>query len=258
MVLILPPPPTVTPRPQYETVEPQTPLVRIFNPASRYKTQANTYRYFGPLLRFDHQQPLTLEEATKLTLKDTASHKGKEDPSRGITYWGYTLSCCLVELFGDTKIVEFKDYEVAVAIIEQPLLLLDIRGTGAMAAGLKRSFTVVEDDELPRRGCVAALGSVADRLVSQAWSRYFYEQTDIYQKVDGILYSNAHNGEKAVALYGHLTHLGRPQVACPHKRSEPIISDASIETRPLKDKSIRHLIDAAVAQNNMNCFEPYS
>lgn len=218
MVLILPPPPTVTPRPQYETVEPQTPLVRIFNPASRYKTQANTYRYFGPLLRFDHQQPLTLEEATKL--------KGKEDPSRGITYWGYTLSCCLVELFGDTKIVEFKDYEVAVAIIHKPLLLLDIRGTGAMAAG-----------------SVAALGSVADRLVSQAWSRYFYEQTDIYQKVDGILYSNAHNGEKAVALY---------------ERSEPIISNASIETRPLKDKSIRHLIDAAVAQNNMNCFEPYS
>ena len=218
MVLILPPPPTVTPRPQYETVEPQTPLVRIFNPASRYKTQANTYRYFGPLLRFDHQQPLTLEEATKL--------KGKEDPSRGITYWGYTLSCCLVELFGDTKIVEFKDYEVAIAIINKPLLLLDIRGTGAMAAG-----------------SVVALGSVADRLVSQAWSRYFYEQTDVYLHVDGILYSNAHNGEKAVALY---------------ERSEPIISNASIETRPLKDKSIRHLIDAAVAQNNMNCFEPYS
>ena len=226
MVLILPPPPTVTPRPQYETVEARTALVRIFNPATRYKTQANTYRYFGPLLRFYHQQPLTLEESAKFTLKGTASHKGKEDPERGITYWGYTLSCCLVELFGDTKIVEFHDYEVAIAIINKPLLLLDIRGTGAMAAG-----------------SVAALGSVADRLVSQAWSRYFYEQTDIYQKVDGILYSNAHNGEKAVALY---------------ERSEPIISNALIQTRPLKDQSIRHLIDAAVAQNNMNCFEPYS
>jgi hypothetical protein len=235
MVLILPPPPTVTPRPQHETVETQTALVRIFNPASRYKTQASTYRYFGPLLRFDHHQPLTKEEAAKF--------KGKEDPNRGITYWGYTLSCCLVELFGDTKIVEFKDYEVAIATLEQPLLLLDIRDKGAMAAG-----------------SVAALGSVADRLVSQAWSRfllnslnggnprngfsrYFYEQIDIYQKVDGILYSNAHNGEKAVALY---------------ERSEPIISNAKIQTRPLKDRSIRHLIDAAVAENNMNCFEPYS
>lgn len=217
MVLILPPSPTVTPRPQHETVETQTALVRIFNPASRYKTQATTYRYFGPLLRFDHHQPLTKEEAVKLN--------GKEDPNRGITYWGFTLSCCLVELFGDTKIVEFKDYEVAIAIIKQPLLLLDIRDKGAMAAG-----------------SVAALGSVADRLVSQAWSRYFYEQIDIYQKVDGILYSNAHNGEKAVALY---------------ERSEPIISNAKIQTRPLKDKSIRHLIDAAVAENNMNCFEPY-
>jgi hypothetical protein len=235
MVLILPPPPTVTPRPQYETVEPRTALVRIFNPASRYKTQANSYRFFGPLLRFDHQQPLTKEEATSL--------KGKEDPERGITYWGYTLSCPLVELFGDTKIVEFKDYEVAIAISEQPLLLLDIRDKAAMAAG-----------------SVAALGAVADRLVSQAWSRfllnslnggnprngfsrYFYEQTDIYQEVDGILYSNAHNGEKAIALY---------------ERSEPIISNALIKTRPLKDRSIRHLIDAAVAENNMNCFEPYS
>lgn len=80
-------------------------------------------------------------------------------------------------------------------------------------------------------------------MVSQAWSRYFYEQIDIYQKVDGILYSNAHNGEKAVALY---------------ERSEPIISNAKIQTRPLKDKSIRHLIDAAVAENNMTCFEPYA
>lgn len=217
MVLILPPPPTVTPRPQHETVETQTALVRIFNPASRYKTQASTYRYFGPLLRFDHHQPLTKEEAVKLN--------GKEDPNRGITYWGFTLSCCLVELFGDPKIVEFKDYEVAIATLEQPLLLLDIRDKGAMAAG-----------------SVAALGSVADRFVSQAWSRYFYEQIDIYQKVDGILYSNAHNGEKAVALY---------------ERSEPIILNAKIQTRPLKDKSIRHLIDAAVTENNMNCFEPY-
>jgi hypothetical protein len=217
MVLILPPPPTVTPHPQHETVETQTALIRIFNPASRYKTQASTYRYFGSLLRFDHHQPLTKEEVGKF--------KGKEDPLRGITYWGFTLSCCLVELFGDTKIVEFKDYEVAIATLEQPLLLLDIRDKGAMAAG-----------------SVAALGAVADRLVSQAWSRYFYEQTDIYQEVDGILYSNAHNGEKAVALY---------------ERSEPIISNAKIQTRPLKDRSIRHLIDAAVAENNMNCFEPY-
>lgn len=218
MVLISPPPPTVTPRPLYETVEPNTPLVRVFNPATRYKTQAITYRFFGSLFRFDHQQPLTKEETTKL--------KGKEDPKRGITYWGYTLSCCLVELFGDSKIVEFQDYEVAIAIINKPLLLLDIRNKAAMAAG-----------------SVAALGATADRSVSQAWSRFFYEQTDIYQKVDGILYSNAHNGENAVALY---------------ERSEPIISNARIQTRPLKHKSIRHLIDAAVNENNMNCFEPYS
>jgi hypothetical protein len=219
MVLIAPPPPiNCTPRPQYKTVTPLTPLVRIFNPASRHKTQADTYRYFGPLLRFDHHQPLTKEEATRL--------KGKKDPSRGIAYWGFTLSCCLVELFGDSKIVEFKDYEVAIATIKQPLLLLDIRESGAMAAG-----------------SVAALGSVADRSISQAWSRYFYEKTEIYQEVHGILYNNAHNGEKAIALY---------------ERSSLIIRSANIQTRLLRDKSIRHLIDACVADNNMNCFEPYS
>ena len=232
MVLILPPPPNVTPRPLYETVEPETPLIRIFNPASRYKTQADTYRFFGPLLRFDHQLPLSQLQAAQISdlpmptaWNEQSSLKGKDDPNRGITYWGYSLSCCLVELFGDTKIVEFKEYEVAIAIVKQPLLLLDIRGKGAMAAG-----------------SVLALSSVGDRLVSQAWSRYFYEQTDIYSKFDGILYSNAHNGEAALALY---------------ERSEPIISNAKMQTRPLKDKSIRHLIDAAVAENNMNCFEPY-
>ena len=143
MVLILPPPPTVTPRPHHETVKTKTALVRIFNPASRYKTQASTYRFFGPLLRFDHHQPLTKDEAVKFN--------GKEDPTRGITYWGFTLSCCLVELFGDPKIVEFKDYEVAIAIIKQPLLLLDIRDQGAMAAGSGRGAPAARALQLWRR-----------------------------------------------------------------------------------------------------------
>ena len=134
---------------------------------------------------------------------------------------------------GDSKIVEFKDYEVAIAIIKQPLILLDIRDKGAMAAGL-----------------VSALGSVADRSISQAWSRYFYDQTEIYQEVHGIVYNNAHNGEKAMPSASFAIAL--------YERSSLIIRSADIQTRLLRDKSIRHLIDACVADNNMNCFEPYS
>jgi hypothetical protein len=52
-----------------------------------------------------------------------------------------------------------------------------------------------------RAGSVAALAKVADRSLSQAWSRYFYEQTSLYGQIDGISFHNAHNEEEAIALY---------------------------------------------------------
>jgi len=52
-----------------------------------------------------------------------------------------------------------------------------------------------------KAGSVAALAKVADRSLSQAWSRYFYEQQKIYSEVDGIIYYNAHNDEEAIVLY---------------------------------------------------------
>jgi hypothetical protein len=52
-----------------------------------------------------------------------------------------------------------------------------------------------------RAGSVAALAKIADRSLSQAWSRYFYEQTRVYGQIDGIRYFNAHNDEDAIALY---------------------------------------------------------
>jgi hypothetical protein len=39
-----------------------------------------------------------------------------------------------------------------------------------------------------KAGSVAALAKTADRELSQAWSRYFYEQEEIYGKIDGIIY----------------------------------------------------------------------
>jgi hypothetical protein len=52
-----------------------------------------------------------------------------------------------------------------------------------------------------KAGSMAALSKTADRSLSQAWSRYFYEHQEIYTDVDGIIYYNAHNDEEAIVLY---------------------------------------------------------
>jgi hypothetical protein len=170
VVLIELPPPKRPPNPLYSTLEAGTSLRRIFDP-TRHGTQALTFRHYGPINRFDHHR---------------VSDEGewRSDPERGIYYAAFTLSGCLVEIFGDSGVIEIKDQEVALVEVTRPLTLLDLRGSGAM-----------------RSGSVSALAKVADRLLSQAWSRYFYEQQEIYGKIDGIRYYNAHNDEDAIALY---------------------------------------------------------
>ncbi len=145
-------------------------MVRLFDP-SRHGATAIGFRSYGPLLRFDH-------------------HRGQEDgtPSddagRGIYYAAMTLSGCLVEVFGDTGVVDLHRHYVASPILRRDLRLLDLRRNGAMRAGTK-----------------AAIAKVSDRGLSQAWSRHFYETTGVYAVVDGLIYLNAHNDEVAVALY---------------------------------------------------------
>lgn len=51
-----------------------------------------------------------------------------------------------------------------------------------------------------RAGAVSAICSTADRCLSQAWARYFYE-TRLFQPCDGIRYHSAHNNEAAIALF---------------------------------------------------------
>ena len=50
-------------------------------------------------------------------------------------------------------------------------------------------------------GSVAAIMANVDYELSQLWSRYFYETSSHFPNIDGLIYSNAHNGEDAVALY---------------------------------------------------------
>lgn len=161
MVLIAAPPPPRRPRPLYARLPLGTALYRIYDP-TRHRATATAFRFIGPLLRFDH-------------------HAAAE--RRGIYYAAPSLESCVVEVFGDLGVVEFGTRRVARATLQRELLLLDLRQRGAM-----------------RAGTVVAVAT-ADYGLSQEWSRYFYEQRDIYGSLDGLLYANAHNGADALALY---------------------------------------------------------
>lgn len=174
MVEIAPPPPKILPiKPVLYSIDKDTYLVRIFNP-TRHNTNSLSFRYYGPLERFDHQR----------YSRDAPS----TDEKRGIYYAGFTLSCCLVEVFGDKRTIEVGNYCVALVELKRPLSLLDLCGTPAMA-----------------NGTVVALSSVSERDISQSWSRYFYDNYNTYTKVDGIIYHNAHNSERSLALYERAT-----------------------------------------------------
>ncbi|MBW4665788.1 MAG: RES family NAD+ phosphorylase [Chroococcus sp. CMT-3BRIN-NPC107] len=174
MVEIAPPPPKILPsKPVLYSIDEGECLVRIFDP-TRYNIKPLTFRHYGPVARFDHQRYSKDAPAT--------------DEERGIYYTGFTLSCCLVEVFGDKRTIDVGNYCVALVELKRPLSLLDLCGTPAMA-----------------NGTVVALSSVPQRDISQSWSRYFYENCHVYTKVDGIIYNNAHNGERSVALYERAT-----------------------------------------------------
>jgi hypothetical protein len=204
MVLIAYPPPTRPVSPAITILAPGTRLIRIYDP-TRYNTQATTFRYYGPLGRFDHHQHSLSSPAV--------------DATRGINYWGLNLSCCLVEVFGDMGIIEIERQQVGIVELSQSIELLELRGAGAMKAG-----------------SVAALSSIPDRELSQAWSRYFYDNCDLYGEIDGIIFSNAHNQDTAIALY---------------ERAEPKLQAARIQSIPLATESLQHLIAECALDNGL-------
>ena len=172
MARLSPPPPVVAPRPIFAHLEAGVCFYRLFDP-SRYGTTALSFRSFGPLLRFDHHRGRASGTSTRPA----------DDPERGIYYAASTLSSCLVEVFGDTGIIDVGDWHIARPSATRRLKLLDLREPGAM-----------------RAGSIAALSKVPDHAQAQAWSRYFYD-SDAYDHCDGLMYYNAHNDEDAFALY---------------------------------------------------------
>jgi hypothetical protein len=147
--------------------------VRLFDPTTRWHVGPLTFTHNGPRHRFDHH---------RLPPPGSAS-PFQDDPDRGIYYAGLTLSCCLVEVFGDYRLIDRPQLHIACPIVTRELHLLDLCHNGAM-----------------RAGSVAALCATADRQLSQAWSRYFYEDP-AFRSCEGIRYYSAHNNEPAFALY---------------------------------------------------------
>ncbi len=193
------------------TIPAGTHLVRIYDPTRR-NTGALTFRRNGPRKRFDHHRGAGLRRTPS------------DDPHRAVYYaaWstdlGDALSSCLVEVFGDTGIVELGTMRVALPTVTRPLQLLDLRDHGAM-----------------RAGTVAAIAKCPHQR-SQPWSRYFYDETSQYGAVDGLAYRNAHNDEPALMLYER----AMGALTCP--------PDAV--TR-LDDLGLRPLVLAIMRRNNL-------
>lgn len=216
--LILPPPCYSKPRPKFYNLKKGTEIVRIFRP--QFSPSPLTFRYWGPLYRFDHHrgngsnfgyEPLEYEQSNDL--------------ERGIYYVAPRLSSCLVEIFGDIGCIEITDHQVAIVKPTKDLNLLDIRGPGAMRAGANE----------------ATLAKTEKRGLSQAWSRYFYEQHSIYSSIHGLIYRNAHNDEEAIAIY---------------ERAEGFLTCGKDHVLPLKHELLRGAILQAADENNLEVI-PY-
>lgn len=144
--------------------------MRLYDP-TKYKVGPLTFSQNGPRNRFDHHRTSPIGQSAW------------DDPERSVYYCALTLSCCIVEVFGNYKLVDKPQMNIAMPTVTRPLRLLDLCGAGAM-----------------RAGSISALCGTADRSLSQNWSRYFYEEA-VYGNCDGLCYHSAHNNEKAFALY---------------------------------------------------------
>ena len=171
MVEIRYPPSTRNISPQWFELKPGTTIQRIFDPTS-YGATPTGFRYYGPLSRFDHHN----------------SQKPGIDKERGIIYAGLNLSCCLIEIFGDDEVIKIQQQQIAYITLKQSLKLLDLRDSGAWNAG-----------------SVAAMAVDGRRKLTQAWSRYFYKNPDLYGNIEGLVFNNAHDGQAAIAVYERAT-----------------------------------------------------
>ncbi|MFM2315572.1 MAG: hypothetical protein RLZZ04_4850 [Cyanobacteriota bacterium] len=215
MVVVHFPPPLRSVAPKFVTLNRNDELLRIFDPtkydaiceAVSFRT-ATSFRDYGPVSRFDHHQ----------------EYPNKIDLDRSVIYAAPTLSCCLVEIFGDGGIIKIEQQQLALITLNDTFKLLDLKGAAAMAAGT-----------------VAALSSITERNISQAWGRYFYENSQLYGEIDGLIFAGAHNGEDAVCLY---------------ERAESKLASTKVEILNLNHPDLRDTI-LSIAKNHSLIVSPY-
>ncbi|MEO0924543.1 MAG: RES domain-containing protein [Cyanobacteria bacterium J06643_13] len=162
--------------------------------------------------------------------------RAEVDCERGIIYVGLSLSCCLIEIFGDDEAIKIQKQQIAFITLKQSLKLLDLRESGALDAGSvmamtrKRSFPVV----FRRRSAHACCDG--RRKLTQAWSRYFYENLDLYGNIEGLIFNNAHDGQAAIALY---------------ERAASKLLSADVSVLDLNEPTIRETVLAIATRLNL-------
>ena len=204
MVAIHRPPPSKPVAPVFHSLKAGQILFRLQRPGRPL------FRFHGPLHRFDHHIP----DWSKPGAPPKAS------PDRGACYFGRTLSGCLVEVFGDTRIVTDNGHVLLSLKVTRTIKLLDLRGPGAIGAGT-----------------VAAISGHADTVLTQEWARYFYEDpTQQYRAIDGLIYANAHNHEDALVIF---------------ERAKGGLNAKGAKKAALKHPSLRRELLQAAAENNL-------
>ena len=77
------------------------------------------------------------------------------------------------------------------------------------------------------------------------WSRYFYDNSDLYGEIDGLIFNNAHNGEEAIGEAS-----ARGAIAL-YERALKKLSSASISTLNLNEPTMRESILKVANQLNL-------
>jgi hypothetical protein len=163
------PPPSRPIRPRLQVAPADSRLLRIYSPEP-YRTGPTTFRAFGPAnARFDHHRSSRSAPAV--------------DPDCRILYAAPDLVCALGERFGDEGTITLSGNRLARLRLTRDIALLDLRGLAARAAGT-----------------IPAIGSVGEREITQAWSRWWHDHAAL-SRVDGLIYTSAQTGLDCIALW---------------------------------------------------------
>ncbi len=121
----------------------------------------------------------------------------------------------MLECFGDDWVVETAGARLAVLRVEQELVLLDLRGRAANAAGT-----------------LAAISQDGEREVTQDWARWWYDAPTL-AGLHGLLFTGAHNGEDAIAVFeraaGRLTSIFDEPLDEPNVYAELLVTADQLE-----------------------------